>query len=124
MNIHAVLSTSEAFDYGVDRWELLLLCYAWAPVSNPAFAARLKPCLKNGGLVVFEHFLHDGPDAAPKAAGAPDPGELSSLFADFEILRYEEVMGAPDWEPPLRGTAPARLVRMIARKPSGDQYSF
>jgi SAM-dependent methyltransferase len=121
VNIHVVQSTSEEFDYGVDRWDLLLLCYAWAPVSNPAYAARLKQSLKNSGLVVFEHFLHDGPDSAPKAAGAPDPGELSSLFADFEILRYEEVTGVPDWEPPLRESVTARLVRMIARKPGGDQ---
>jgi SAM-dependent methyltransferase len=121
VNIHVVTSTSEAFDYGLDSWDLLLLCYAWAPVSDPAFAAHLKQSLKSSGLVVFEHFLHDGPDAAPKAAGAPDPGELSRLFADFDILLYEEVTRVPDWEPPLRRSGPARLVRMIARKPGGDQ---
>jgi len=121
VSIHAVESTSEAFDYGADRWDLLVLCYAWAPVSDPAFAARLKQSLRNGGLVVFEHVLHDGPESAPKAAGAPDPGELPKLFAGFEILRYEEVTGAPDWEPPLGGGEPPRLARMIARKPGGDQ---
>jgi SAM-dependent methyltransferase len=121
VSIHAVQSTSEAFDYGADRWDLLLLSYAWAPVSDPAFAARLKQSLRNGGLVVFEHVLHDGPDPAPKAAGAPDPGELPKLFAGFEILRYEEVKGVPDWEPPLGGGAPPRLARMIARKPGGNQ---
>jgi SAM-dependent methyltransferase len=120
VSIHAVQSTSEAFDYGVDRWNLLLLSYAWAPVSDPAFAARLKQSLRNGGLVVFEHFLHDGPDAAPKAVGAPDPGELPKLFAGFEILYYEEVKRVPDWKEVLGGALP-RLVRMIARKPAGDQ---
>ena len=117
VNIHLVQSTSEAFDYGIDRWDLLLLCYAWAPVSDPAFAGRLKQSLKNGGLLVFEQFLHNGPGAAPKIAGAPDPGELSRLFGDFEILRYQEVTAVPDWEPPFGGSAPAQLVRMIARKP-------
>jgi SAM-dependent methyltransferase len=121
VSIHAVQSTSEAFDYGADRWDLLLLSYAWAPVSDPAFAARLKQSLRNGGLVVFEHFLHDGPDAAPKAAGAPDPGELPKLFAGFEILCYEELKGVPDWKEALGGGALPRLVRMIARKPAGDQ---
>lgn len=120
VSIHAVQSTSEAFDYGVDRWDLVLLSYAWAPVSDPAFAARLKQSLRNGGLVVFEHFLHDGPDAAPKAAGAPDPGELPKLFAGFEILCYEEVKGVPDWKEALGGALP-RLVRMIAWKPAGDR---
>ena len=57
----------------------------------------------------------------PKQRAPPDPGELSRLFADFEILLYEEVTGVPDWEPPFRGSGPARLVRMIARKPGGDQ---
>lgn len=121
VSIHAVQSTSEEFDYGVDRWDLLLLSYAWAPVSDPAFAARLKQSLRNGGLVVFEHLLHDGPGPAPRAAGALGPGELPKLFAGFEILRYEEVTGTPDWEPPLGGSEPRRLVRMISRKPGGDQ---
>ncbi len=117
VSIHAVKSTSEAFDYGVGCWDLLLLSYPWAPVSDSTFAARLKQSLKNGGLVVFEHLLHDGPEPAPRAAGASVPGELSKLFAGFEILRYEEVTGAPDWEPPLGGNEPPRLVRMIARHP-------
>ena len=121
VSIHAVQSTSEAFDYGVDRWDLLLLSYAWVPVSDPAFAARLRQCLRNGGLVVLEHFLHDGPESAPKAAGTPDPGELPTLFAGFEILRYEEITAVPDWEPPFRGGALPRLARMIARKPAGGQ---
>ncbi len=121
LNIHFVQSASETFEYGVNRWDLLLLCYAWVPLSDPAFAARLKRSLKSSGLIVFEHFLHDGPDSAPKAAGAPDPGELTTLFADFEILRYEEVTAVPDWEPPLSGAAPARLVRMIARKLGGGE---
>jgi SAM-dependent methyltransferase len=120
VSIYAVRSTSEAFDYGADRWDLLLLSYAWAPVSDPAFAARLKQSLRNGGLIVFEHFLHDGPESAPRATGAPDPGELPKLFGGFDILRHEEVTGAPDWEPPLRGSEPRRLVRMIARKPGSD----
>ncbi len=117
VSIHAVRSTAEGFDYGADRWDLLLLFYAWVPISDPAFAGRLKRSLRDGGLIVFEHFLHDGPDAAPNAAGAPDPRELPRLFADFEILHYEEVTGVPDWEPPLRGSEPPRLARMIAGKP-------
>ena len=121
VSIHTVQSTSEAFDYGVSRWDLLLLSYAWVPVSDPAFAARLKRSLRDGGLVVFEHLLHDGPGPAPKAAGASSPGEISKLFAGFEILLYEEVTGVPDWEPPLGGSEPPPLVRMIARKPGINQ---
>jgi SAM-dependent methyltransferase len=121
VSIHAAQSTSEAFDYGVNRWDLLLLSYAWALVSDSAFAARLKQSLRNGGLVVFEHFLHEGPETAPKAAGAPDPGELPRLFGGFEILRYEEAIGAPDWDPAPGGKQPRRLARMIARKPGGSQ---
>jgi len=117
VSMHAVQSTSEAFDYGSDRWDLLLLSYAWAPVWDPAFAARLKRSLRSGGLVVFEHFLHDGPETAPRAAGAPDPGELAKVFAGFEILRCEEVSGVPDWQEASGGGELRRLARMIARKP-------
>ena len=115
--LHAVQSTSEAFDFGAERWDLILLFYAWAPLSDPAFMRRLKGSLKSGGVVIFEHFLHDGSGAPPKAAGCPDLGELPVLFAAFESLRYEEVTALPDWSPPLAGSRPRRLVRMIARKP-------
>lgn len=118
LSIHAMHSTSEAFDYGTDRWDLLVLCYAWAPVSNPAFVVRLKQSLKLGGLFVFEHYLHDGPTAAPKAAGAPDSAELAKLFSNFAILRYEELADVPDWEPPFGASKAPRLVRMIAKKPA------
>lgn len=117
VNVNAIQSTSAAFDYGADRWNLLVLSYAWAPISDPAFANRLKTSLRKGGLVVFEHFLHDGPNPVPKEAGAPDPGELRILFKDFEILRYEEVTGVPDWEAAVGGRAPRPLARMIAKKP-------
>ena len=49
-----------------------------------------------------------------------NPGEVPKLFAGFEILCYEEVRGVPDWKEALGGALP-RLVRMIARKPAGDQ---
>jgi len=116
VDIHAVQSTSEGFDYGIDRWDLIVLAYAWAPVSDRAFAARLKSSLKRGGLVVFEHFLHAGPNPVPKEAGAPDPGELPKLFGGFEILRYDELTGVADWEPPVGGRMSRQLVRMVARK--------
>jgi 2-polyprenyl-3-methyl-5-hydroxy-6-metoxy-1,4-benzoquinol methylase len=51
VRICALQSTAEEFDYGGDGWDLLLLVYAWVPLSDPAFAARLKQSLRRGGLV-------------------------------------------------------------------------
>jgi SAM-dependent methyltransferase len=116
-SVHAVRSTSQQFDYGEARWDLLVLCYAWAPISDPAYAARLQASLRPGGVVVFEHFLHVGPEAPPQSAGAPDPGQLPRLFANFEIVRYEEVTRMPEWLP-LGRREQRPVARMIARKPA------
>ncbi len=111
-----IRSTSEGFDYGSERWDLLVLSYAWVPISDPAFIVRLKASLRKGGLVVFEHFLHDRPEATPREAGAPEPGELRRLFRDFEIRQYEEATAEPDWDAAASGRAPRPLVRMVAEK--------
>jgi hypothetical protein len=89
-----------------------VLSYAFVPVWDPAFYARLRTSLKRGGVLVFEHFLHEGPDAPARFAGTPEPNELLRVFAaDFRVLRYEDTLAVSDWFP-----RKAPLVRMVARK--------
>jgi SAM-dependent methyltransferase len=114
--LDAVRSSAQSFDFGAARWDLLVLSYAWAPLSEPAFVARLERSLKPAGLLVFEHLLHDGPGPGPQAAGAPTPGQIPTLFSAFEILLCEEVVAEPDWRPPIPRSEPWRLARLIARK--------
>jgi SAM-dependent methyltransferase len=99
----------DTYDFGVNKWDLILLVFAWAPVSDPTFVARLKASLRPGGVVLYEHFL--GPHQP--MIRAPLPNELKAFFTDFDIQFYEETQGPADW-----GGPKSRLVRMLARKKS------
>jgi 2-polyprenyl-3-methyl-5-hydroxy-6-metoxy-1,4-benzoquinol methylase len=111
VNITAVRASYEDFDFGRDRWDVIVLAFAWAPVSDPAFVTRLRASLRTCGRVVFEHFVRD--EAHPHAGPvrALEPGQLRALFREFSIDRYEEVDGTGDW-----GGPGVRLVRMVASK--------
>ena len=78
-------------------------------MSNPAFVAKLKTSLREGGAVLFEHFIGN---RAPMIR-ALKPNELRAFFAGFDIESYEETKGTADWGGPGSG-----LVRMLARKKS------
>jgi len=97
------------FDFGVNKWDLIVIVFAWAPVSDPAFVAKLKTSLRPGGAVLYEHFL--GPQAP--MIRAPGPNELKTFFSGFSIEFYEETQGPADW-----GGPKSRVVRMLARKGS------
>jgi len=99
----------DTYDFGVGKWDLIVVVFAWAPVSDPAFVAKLRTSLRPGGTVLFEHFL--GPRAPMVRAVAPN--ELKTFFADFDIVSYEETEGIADW-----GGPGSRIVRMLARKRS------
>jgi SAM-dependent methyltransferase len=101
------------FDFGVNKWDLIVIVFAWAPVSDPAFVARLKTSLRPGGIVLYEHFLGPRDQVIMTPTRAPAPNELKTFFADFDIVFYEETEEPADW-----GGEKAGLVRMLARKRS------
>jgi SAM-dependent methyltransferase len=100
------------FDFGTGKWDLIVLAFAWAPVTDAGFVAKLSASLSSRGRVVFEHFIDD--PASPRRAAMHTlmPEELRTLFKDFRIERYEEVIDTGDW-----GGPGQRLVRMVAAKP-------
>ena len=101
------------YDLGVDRWDLVAVIFAWAPVSDPSFLARLKASLRPGGIVLFEHFVDNPGQPHAPMVRALKPNELKALFADFELVSYEETETTADW-----GGPGERVVRMVARKRS------
>jgi SAM-dependent methyltransferase len=101
----------DSFEFGTANWDLIVMTFAWAPVTDPAFVARLHRSLRPGGRIVFEHFIDDPAQPRPTAMHALKPGELRELFKAFRIERYEEVDGVGDW-----GGPGQRLVRMVASK--------
>lgn len=111
VRIDAVKASYDEFPLGESQWDLVVLVFAWAPVTDPAFVARLRRSLRPGGLVVFEHFIDDPASPRPAVMYAMKPGQLRTLFDGFTIVRCEEVEDVGDW-----GGPGSRLVRMIASR--------
>jgi 2-polyprenyl-3-methyl-5-hydroxy-6-metoxy-1,4-benzoquinol methylase len=102
----------DTFHFGTNKWDLIVLTFAWAPMEDPAFTRKLKDSLCPKGRIVFEHYI-DNPDRPqPKAVHALQPNQLRSIFSDFKIERYEETHRMGDW-----GGHGEHLVRMVAQKP-------
>ncbi len=96
VSIRTVKAAYDTFDFGVNKWDLIVMVFAWAPVSNPAFVERLRTSLRPGGAVLFEHFC----EPMPPMVRAVKPNELKTFFADFDIEFYEETQGTGDWGGP------------------------
>lgn len=112
VTVSTVQTTYQDFDFGTDRWDLIAMILSWAPVEDPAFVRRLVDSLRPGGVVVFEHVIQKDVDPFPPNVHALAPEVLKEYFAALQIDRYEEVTALGDW-----GGPPARLVRLVARKP-------
>jgi SAM-dependent methyltransferase len=113
VTIRTVKAAYADYDFGTARWDLIALFFAWAPVTDPGFVARIEKALRPGGLVIFEHFVKDDEHPYPPMVRALAPGELRQIFSDFEIVFYDEKEGIGDWGGPGSG-----LVRMVAKKKS------
>ncbi|MBE3073274.1 MAG: class I SAM-dependent methyltransferase [Acidobacteria bacterium] len=111
VRLTTVNASYDTFDFGTDRWDLIVLAFAWAPVTDPAFIARLRTSLRPGGKVVFEHFIENAERPQPNVIRALKPNQLRVCFSEFLIESYEEADGIGDW-----GGPGSRLVRMVAEK--------
>jgi len=109
VRVNAVNASYDSFDFGTNRWDLIVLAFAWAPVTDPAFVERLRTSLRPGGRIVFEHTIQNSP--GPRVTKALMPNELRGCFSTFTIVSYEETVDLGDWGGP--GTS---LVRMVAVK--------
>jgi SAM-dependent methyltransferase len=99
----------EAFDFGRDQWDVVVLSY----VSLRGLVPRIFESLKPGGRVVVEGFHRDATKTRPIGGGVVfDTNELLMLFTKFRILHYEDVRGVGDF-----GLEETRLVRLCAQKP-------
>ncbi len=109
VRIEAIKASYADFDFGKAKWDLIVLAFAWAPVTDPAFVSRLQTSLRPNGRIVFEHFLEIPKDPRPPAMQVLKPGQLRELFKGFRLERYEELVGTADWAGP-----DTPMVRMVA----------
>jgi SAM-dependent methyltransferase len=110
LKLTAMVQREQQFDFGTNRWDLVVLTYQpFRDILN-----RVKTSLKDGGVVVIENFHRDTRRYRLIGdAGVLRDNEALQLFSDFRILRYEDVDAKPDWgiEFPIN-----RLVRLLAQK--------
>ena len=99
------------FDFGTAKWDLIVLTFAWAPMTDESFVARLRTSLRPNGRLVFEHFLEDQEQPRPPAMQVLKPGQLRNLLEGFRFDRYEEITGLADWAGP-----DTPMVRAVAVK--------
>lgn len=106
-----VKASYDGFDFGTNKWDLVVLAFAWAPLDDPAFVARIAASLRPGGRVVVEHFTRPAGEQGPNPVRKLATNVLRARFEGFEMAFYEETVGVGDW-----GGPGSPLVRMIAVK--------
>jgi hypothetical protein len=87
VTVEALQDTHESFDLGADRWELIVISYAYTDSLDPSWPPRLLRALAPGGRVVFQ--------------GAASRGTLAAavrrLWRGFRIERLEVLERGEDW---------------------------
>ncbi|HVN19291.1 MAG TPA: class I SAM-dependent methyltransferase [Dongiaceae bacterium] len=109
VKIHTEVARFENFDYGENRWDLILRSYA----GCGAVAEKLERALKPGGILVEEAFHVDATKDHRIGGSICGTGELPYLFQELRTIHYEEPIATPDF-----AQEPMRIVRYCAEKPS------
>lgn len=98
VQIETMIAPEEAFDYGVDQWDLVVNVYEGC--LDEAKMNKIAKSMKKGGLFVFEFFHND----AGKEMGRPNFGctstnvkEVVEKIKGFNILLYKEQDAMPDY---------------------------
>jgi SAM-dependent methyltransferase len=107
--ITAVTQGDDEFEWGENRWDLIVLSY----VAVRENVARVIRALRPGGIVVIEG-AHRDATKGRSIGGAVvfDTNELLRLFAELRVRTYEDVSAQADF-----GNEVAPLVRLCAEKP-------
>lgn len=112
VQLNTILQNADDFDFGKERWDLVAMIY----FPPRPYVSRIREGLKAGGIVVVEGFHLDSAEKRRLGDGVVfGSNELLKVFEDFRVVKYEDVVASPDWNP--HGDQdPARLVRLLAQK--------
>jgi SAM-dependent methyltransferase len=108
--VEAVRAGRDDFDYGIARWELVVLTYQPLPSPLAPCVERLRRALAAGGLLVLESFASDAARARRRPVDV-DPAELRAALGGWRVHRFDDAVATPDW-----GDRDARLVRAVAER--------
>lgn len=106
--IKSVQKSDVEFDFGRERWDLIVIIHAMEKRS----VLRAREALKPGGHVVVEaSYKESGPGGYPYGY---ESNELLKAFEGFKILRYEERLAVHDFSDDR--SKRERLVRLLAQR--------
>ena len=54
VEITAVRSGYQEFDFGQEKWDLIVMTYAYFPIRDPGYVVPLIASMRHGGLLVFQ----------------------------------------------------------------------
>jgi len=111
VKIHTEVKSTDEFDFGENRWDLLLLSYA----GGGQLVDQVQRALKPGGILVVEAFHDDALKTLRIGGSLFRTGELPHLFQGLRAVHYEEPIDKPDFAP-----KPVRVVRFCAQKPDSQ----
>lgn len=97
VDVETVNATDDQFDFGRNRWDLIVMTYVRSVSS--ADAQRFWDALKPGGILVYEN-------------AAESDNIVLKAFVRFRVLRWEDVMDLGDWN----RNNKTRIQRLIAEK--------
>jgi SAM-dependent methyltransferase len=109
LRIEALVTPYEDFDWGKEKWDLIVFSYFFPQAALPKVWDSLKP----GGLIVVEGFHIDTARVRPVGGGYRN-NELFQVLKDYRMLIYEDVQDRQEWGLPYGATN--RLVRVLAQK--------
>jgi SAM-dependent methyltransferase len=108
-DIETLVTPYERFDWGTQKWDLIVFSYYFPRDALPKVWEALKP----GGLILVEGFHMDTARVRPLGGGYHN-NELLSVLNQYRILVYEDLQDRQDWGRPYGATN--RLVRVLAQK--------
>jgi SAM-dependent methyltransferase len=109
LTLTTVEARDDTFDWGENRWDLILMSYAGCDSAN---GPRIEKALKPGGVLVVEAFHTDAARTFKIGGSLCGPGQLPHMFQGLRTIHYEEPIALPDF-----GQARMRIVRFAAEKP-------
>jgi len=109
VKITTTVARAKEFDWGTNRWDLIVLSY----VGAREYVADVTTSLRPGGMVIVEGFHRDATKTRPIGGSVVfDSNELPKIFKGFRVVRYEEPMTTSDF-----GRFDTKVVQLAAVKP-------
>jgi len=108
VKITTTVARAEDFDWGTNKWDLIVLSY----VGAREYVANVTKSLRPGGMVVVEGFHRDATKTRPIGGGVVfDSNELPKIFTGLRVVKYEEATTTSDF-----GRFETKVVRLAAVK--------